>query len=177
MAVCVVQTDIMRGLLIGIIAVALLGVGAAILQSSFDFPVAPEQKITSFEECVAAGNPVMESYPRQCSTQDGKHFVEDISDDARQVPEPPQGQIVGPGCAVAGCSGQLCVSEDEAGDIMTTCEFRPEYACFDNATCEVQANGECGWTETPELRACLKNAAANDQQDTPDTPTGVNVVQ
>ncbi len=34
--------------------------------------------IDSFEECAAAGNPVMESYPRQCRTPDGKHFVEII---------------------------------------------------------------------------------------------------
>ncbi len=34
--------------------------------------------IDSFEECAAAGNPVMESYPRQCRTADGKHFVESI---------------------------------------------------------------------------------------------------
>ena len=34
--------------------------------------------IDSFEECVAAGNPVMESYPRQCKTSDGKHFIEEI---------------------------------------------------------------------------------------------------
>jgi len=34
--------------------------------------------IDSFEECAAAGNPVMESYPRQCRTADGKHFVETI---------------------------------------------------------------------------------------------------
>ena len=34
--------------------------------------------IHSFEECAAAGNPVMESYPRQCRTADGKHFVEII---------------------------------------------------------------------------------------------------
>jgi len=34
--------------------------------------------IHSFEECAAAGNPVMESYPRQCRTPDGKHFVEII---------------------------------------------------------------------------------------------------
>ncbi len=33
----------------------------------------------SFEECVAEGNPVMESYPRQCRTVDGKHFVENIT--------------------------------------------------------------------------------------------------
>ena len=33
---------------------------------------------TNFEECIAEGNPVMESYPRQCRTIDGKHFVESI---------------------------------------------------------------------------------------------------
>jgi len=35
--------------------------------------------INSFEDCVSAGNPIMESYPRQCRTEDGKHFVEEIS--------------------------------------------------------------------------------------------------
>ena len=34
--------------------------------------------ITNFEECIAAGNPAMESHPRQCRTSDGKHFVESI---------------------------------------------------------------------------------------------------
>ncbi len=33
--------------------------------------------ITSFEECVEAGNPIMESYPRQCQAN-GQTFVEDI---------------------------------------------------------------------------------------------------
>jgi len=42
--------------------------------------VIPEKSsIDSFEKCAAAGNPVMESYPRQCRTSDGKHFVEIIS--------------------------------------------------------------------------------------------------
>ena len=35
-------------------------------------------EITNFEECLAAGNPAMESHPRQCKTVDGKHFVEII---------------------------------------------------------------------------------------------------
>lgn len=34
--------------------------------------------ITSFQECVDAGNPVMESYPRQCRTEDGQLFVEEV---------------------------------------------------------------------------------------------------
>lgn len=38
-----------------------------------------ESSIDSFEECVAAGNPVMESYPRQCKTSDGKNFVEEAN--------------------------------------------------------------------------------------------------
>jgi len=38
----------------------------------------PISSIDSFEDCVAAGNPVMESYPRQCRTSDGEHFVESI---------------------------------------------------------------------------------------------------
>ncbi len=34
--------------------------------------------VHSFEECVSAGYPVMESYPRQCRAPDGKQFVETI---------------------------------------------------------------------------------------------------
>ncbi len=55
-------------------------------------------------------------------------------------------------CFVGGCSSQIC-SENEG--VISTCEFRPEYACYQTATCERQAGGECGWTETPELDACL----------------------
>ena len=36
-------------------------------------------KIDSFEECAKAGNPVMESYPRQCIAN-GNTFVEEIKD-------------------------------------------------------------------------------------------------
>ncbi|HEY4489615.1 MAG TPA: Gmad2 immunoglobulin-like domain-containing protein [Candidatus Paceibacterota bacterium] len=35
--------------------------------------------VTSFTECVAAGNPVMESNPRQCVAKDGRHFTEEMS--------------------------------------------------------------------------------------------------
>ncbi len=33
---------------------------------------------STFEECIAEGNPVMESYPRQCVSKAGKHFTENI---------------------------------------------------------------------------------------------------
>jgi len=46
----------------------------------------PEQ-VTNFEECAAAGNPVMESYPRQCRTTDGARFVEDIGNEITKTDE------------------------------------------------------------------------------------------
>jgi hypothetical protein len=36
-----------------------------------------EFKIENFDDCVKAKNPIMESYPRQCQTKDGKTFVEE----------------------------------------------------------------------------------------------------
>ncbi len=45
--------------------------------------ISPLDTINSFEECAESGNHIMESYPRQCRTEDGKHFVEIIS----KIPE------------------------------------------------------------------------------------------
>ena len=59
-----------------------------------------------------------------------------------------------PACVAGGCSGQVCA--DHA--VITTCEFRPEYACYHAATCERQADGACGWTETPSLTSCIAAA-------------------
>jgi eight-cysteine-cluster-containing protein len=56
-------------------------------------------------------------------------------------------------CVATGCSGVVCA---EAGkDIVTTCEYRAEYACYQKATCEKQVDGACGWTQTAELTSCL----------------------
>lgn len=37
--------------------------------------------VNNFEECTAAGYPVMESYPRQCQAADGNNFIEDIGNE------------------------------------------------------------------------------------------------
>jgi len=55
-------------------------------------------------------------------------------------------------CFKTGCSGQVCADEE----VITTCEYRTEYACYKTARCERQANGKCGFTDTPELRRCLR---------------------
>lgn len=59
----------------------------------------------------------------------------------------------GPGCQRGGCSGELCVP---AGDpSFSICLWQPEYACYQSAVCERQADGACGFTPTAELNACL----------------------
>lgn len=59
------------------------------------------------------------------------------------------------GCYVGGCSGQIC--SDEEG-VVSTCEYKAEYACYQNAKCERQSDGKCGWTPTEELQMCLNTA-------------------
>ena len=64
--------------IIGIIAVMIILAGAGIYFGLNRQPSSPSHKITDFEECARAGYPVGESYPRQCWTPDGRHFVEEI---------------------------------------------------------------------------------------------------
>lgn len=70
-------------LIAGTIAVVLLMVGLGVWYVARpampSLPSPADSSVTTFEECVQAGNPVMESYPRQCNTKDGKHFVETVA--------------------------------------------------------------------------------------------------
>ncbi|MCR4325239.1 MAG: Gmad2 immunoglobulin-like domain-containing protein [Patescibacteria group bacterium] len=62
-----------------IIPIAVLVLAAAIFVW-WQFGVETSTQATDFAECVAAGNPVMESYPRQC--RDGERtFTEDIGNE------------------------------------------------------------------------------------------------
>ena len=67
------------------------------------------------------------------------------------VPEPPG--TTADGCRRTGCSGQLCADEE----MVSTCEYREEYACYKDAKCERQADGACGWTMDAALTACLQS--------------------
>lgn len=67
-----------KKLLYGILVIAVLaiaGIGLFVYQNK----LITTEKINSFEECIKAGYPVLESYPRQCKTQDGKTFVEEVT--------------------------------------------------------------------------------------------------
>lgn len=77
-----------------------------------------------------------------------------------KITPPPQKPVAGGGCIVGGCSSQLCVDASQ-GDVVSTCEYREEYACYQTARCERQASGQCGWTETAELAQCRAAAQSS----------------
>jgi hypothetical protein len=60
--------------------------------------------------------------------------------------------VVSGGCVVSGCSSQVCGEEI----VTTDCMYREEYACYQKAKCERGQNGQCGWTLTPDINACLE---------------------
>lgn len=45
----------------------------------------PRAVPANFEECVIAGNPVLESYPRQCRAPNGKTFIEDMGNEPEKT--------------------------------------------------------------------------------------------
>ncbi len=85
-----------------------------------------------------------------------EEFPEPVEEPITPNPKPlPVAEAPAKRCYVGGCSSQLCTSEP---DMASTCEYREEYACYQTATCEIQATGDCGWTETEELKSCRMNA-------------------
>lgn len=64
-------------------------------------------------------------------------------------PAPPQ-------CRATGCGSTVCSDQD----VVTTCEYRPEYDCYKSAVCERGESGACGWRDTPELAKCLEEKKA-----------------
>lgn len=101
-----------------------------------------------------------ESYPPQLCESKGWHlrpsFWREISGDLEQTvshsPSPSSERFVGAGCKISGCSGEVCDEESQA----TICMPLPGPQCYNNVRCEKQANGQCGWAQTPELQACLE---------------------
>lgn len=71
-----------KKMMLACLVVLVLVGGAIVLLFPFGTahaPTAQQAEPANFAECVAAGYPVMESYPRQCNTPHGGHFVEEIA--------------------------------------------------------------------------------------------------
>ena len=65
-------------------------------------------------------------------------------------------------CVRAGCSRQLCVDAKNS-DVISTCEFLPEYACYTDQSCEVQADGTCGFSIDATMQQCISAARVSVQ--------------
>jgi|GEM_PF-3183695 len=84
-----------------------------------------------------------------------RNIVEEPYSDRDFVRDDEVGKVVsGTGCKVSGCNGELCVSADVGG--FSPCVAYPRHNCFKGAECAVQSDGNCGWTQTPELTECLE---------------------
>ena len=75
-------------IIIIVIVVMLVGAGVYFVLNRQLSLSLPSSEITNFEECARAGYTVGESYPRQCWTPDGKHFVEAIKQGLPPTPGP-----------------------------------------------------------------------------------------
>lgn len=86
---------------IAILIIAALGAGGALAYSTLRPAESDEgvktgatvtasaaARINSFEECVAQGYPVMESYPARC-VADSREFVQPVESDGTEAPPPP----------------------------------------------------------------------------------------
>lgn len=123
----------------------------------------------SYEDCVARGYAVSETTPRTCSTPEGLPFTEGNENlpgrpeeseniDEGETNEPRSEIPVAGSCVIAGCSGELCIEEGSEPGV-SACMYREEFACYGGAQCKRQTSGQCGWTTTDELQACLSEAS------------------
>lgn len=90
----------------------------------------------------------------------------------------PSGQPLNKGCVTAGCSGELCVSADQGGDIASTCEWKESYTCLrSSAICEQQPSGSCGWTYTDDYYACLNTSGGESGDNRPKAVCGNGICE
>lgn len=123
-----------------IIAVLILALGGFLLLKQKNNSIT--QDITTFEECVDAGNPVMESYPRQCIANN-QTFVEEIEENEVTycLPEDRDSEICtylyAPVCATIeiNCTSESCEMAEETFS-------NPCVACS-NSSVISYVQGEC----------------------------------
>lgn len=110
-------------------------------------------KITNFEECAAAGNPVMESYPRQCRA-DGQTFVEEVSAPTEPTPDAPGDLVLTPAAEY----GKPVTIED-GGSAVFADGLQVTVLGIDDSRCP--ADVQCVWAGelAPKLSVMLLDSA------------------
>ena len=103
----------MKNIIIALAAILLLIAGAWFVLVRIEPPTATvvEEPILSFEDCEKAGYAIMESYPRQCRTADGRLYAEEIpvqatyvnaTNDLIRIENPHPGAVTGKMFSVTG---------------------------------------------------------------------------
>lgn len=64
-----------------VIVLVLLAIVAGLVSWWFIDKDNKNKAITNYGDCVAAGNVILETYPEQCKTNDGRSFTRDITDE------------------------------------------------------------------------------------------------
>jgi hypothetical protein len=59
-------------------------------------------------------------------------------------------------CVRGGCSNTVCLRAP-ADQLITSCEWKPEYACYKMMECAPTPQGECKFAETEESKKCFAN--------------------
>lgn len=72
--------------IIGFVVLGAVLVILAVVGWSYQNQQAALSEISSFEDCAAAGYPIMESYPEQCQTPDGRTFARRIDEGRALLP-------------------------------------------------------------------------------------------
>lgn len=72
------KTQIILLILVAIVGVAGLAIGSGVFKTKEEPAPVVTPEVLSFEDCAAAGYPIMESYPRQCRTPDGRTYAEEL---------------------------------------------------------------------------------------------------
>lgn len=77
-------------------------------------------KVTSFDECVAAGFPVQESYPAVCGIPGGRSFVQQIDNGTLPMTTPGIDNEEGIACTL---DAKICPDGSAVGRTPPNCEF------------------------------------------------------
>lgn len=49
-------------------------------------------QIVTYEDCIAAGYPILETFPEQCKTDDGRSFTRELSEEEKRLTAPQNGE-------------------------------------------------------------------------------------
>ncbi len=67
-------------------------------------------------------------------------------------------------CSAGGCSGQVCTTKEKARELITTCEWLPEYDCLQETSCGC-VSGRCMWEESSAYKDCMIGAIEEVSED------------